>query len=361
MTDSGYSGGPFLRPAVARVPHHAPGGTSSALRRLAANETPWPPPPSVAEALREAALWSHRYPDRGSRELTEALAERLRVPMEHLATGTGSVGLLKQLLQSTVQHEGDEVAYAWLSFEAYPHLSAVAGARVRQIPLRDERHDLEALADAVGERTRLVIVCNPNNPTGTTVRRAELERFLDRVPERTLVVLDEAYREFVRDPDVPDGLEHYRDRPNVAVLRTFSKAYGLAGLRVGYAVAAAPVAAALRACAVPFGVSGPAQYAALAALRTEDELMERVNLLVSERKRVTDGLRALGYSVPGSEANFLWLRLGERSVCFAAACAEAGVLVRAFPGEGVRVTLGLPEENDLVLRAAAGADAAAPG
>jgi histidinol-phosphate aminotransferase len=197
-------------------------------------------------------------------------------------------------------------------------------------------------------------VCSPNNPTGTAVRRDELVRFLDAVPSDVLVVIDEAYREFVRDPDVPDALDVYRDRPNVAVLRTFSKAYGLAGLRVGFAVAHDPVAEALRKTAVPFGVNGLAQAAAIASLLAEDELLERVEGLVKERSRVNDALHAQGWSkLPASEANFVWLRLGSRTMEFATACASAGVAVRPFDGEGARVTIGEAEANDIFLRVAA--------
>jgi histidinol-phosphate aminotransferase len=245
------------------------------------------------------------------------------------------------------------VVYAWRSFEAYPIITRISGARAVQVPLdADERHDLDAMADAITERTRLVFVCNPNNPTGTAVRRAELERFLDRVPADVLVVLDEAYREFITDPEVPDGVDLYRDRPNVAVLRTFSKAYGLAGLRVGFAVAHEPVAEALRKTAVPFGVSQLAQDAAVASLHAEDELLERVAGLVAERARVVKGLTAQGWTVPDTQANFVWLRLGERTTDFAAACERAGATVRPFAGEGVRITVGETEANDLLLRTA---------
>jgi histidinol-phosphate aminotransferase len=205
---------------------------------------------------------------------------------------------------------------------------------------------------AVTERTRLIFVCNPNNPTGTVVHRAELERFLDAVPSDVLIVLDEAYTEFVRDPEVTDGVELYRDRPNVCVLRTFSKAYGLAGLRVGFAIAHEPVATALRQTAVPFGVSQLAQDAAVASLRSEDALLERVAALVAERDRVEAALAAQGWTVPSSQANFVWLRLGERTADFAAACTAAGIVVRPFPGEGVRVSIGEVEANDLFLATA---------
>ncbi|MFD5455532.1 histidinol-phosphate transaminase, partial [Streptomyces olivaceus] len=242
---------------------------------------------------------------------------------------------------------------AWGSLGGYPMVPGIRGAPPVPVRLtRGDVHDLDAMADAITDRTRLIFVCNPNNPTGTVVRRAELERFLDRVPSDVLVVLDEAYREFIRDPEVPDGCELYRERPNVCVLRTFSKAYGLAGLRVGFAIAHEPVAAALRKTAVPFGVSQIAQEAAVASLRAEDELIGRVGSLVCERTRVVDALRSQGWTVPETQANFVWLRLGESTVAFADACERAGAVVRPFPGEGVRVTVGESEANDIFLRAA---------
>jgi histidinol-phosphate aminotransferase len=209
------------------------------------------------------------------------------------------------------------------------------------------------MAAAVSDRTRVVIVCSPNNPTGPSVRRAELEAFLDRVPSHVLVVLDEAYREFVRDAEVPDALEVYRDRPNVAVLRTFSKAYGLAGLRVGYAVAAPEVAGALRAVSLPFGVSSVAQAAAVASLEREAELLERVEAVVTERNRVADALRGQGWKVPDAQGNFVCLPLGDRATGFAAAAEEAGIMVRPFAGDGVRVSIGEPAGNDVFLEVAA--------
>lgn len=282
-------------------------------------------------------------------ELPAALAERLAVPMDHLVIGTGSAVVAQQLVQAAAG-PGDEVIYAWRSFEAYPIIVQISGATGVRVPLAPgEVHDLTAMAAAITDRTRLVFVCTPNNPTGSAVRRAELEAFLDRVPSQVLVVLDEAYREFVRDRQVPDGLELYRDRPNVCVLRTFSKAYGLAGLRVGFAVAHEPVADALRKCAVPFGVSGLAEAAALASLRAEDELLARVETLVKERERVCAALRAQNWTVPTSEANFVWLPLGESTDEFARVCEQAGVLVRSFAGEGVRVTVGEKEANDLFV------------
>ncbi|MEZ7003349.1 histidinol-phosphate transaminase [Streptomyces sp. AD55] len=320
---------------------------------LFANENPYPPLPSVRELLHTEAARVNRYPDRHAVALTEALARRFDVPAGHLALGAGSVGVALHLLHSALGTGGGDVVFAWPSFEAYPHLTRVCGGDPVPVPLDGHRHDLDALADAVTARTRVVFICNPNNPTGTVVGRGELERFLARIPERVLVVLDEAYREFVRDADISDGIELYRDRPNLVVLRTFSKAYGLAGLRVGFAVAHEPVAAGVRGAAVPFGVGSLAQAAAVASLRAEDELTERVAALVEERERVRDGLLAAGCEVPPSEANFLWLPLGGRTTAFAEACAARGVRVRAFDGEGARVTVGEPAANAVVVRVAA--------
>ncbi|WP_228921998.1 histidinol-phosphate transaminase [Streptomyces sp. DH7] len=347
---------PKLRAELDGVPAYVPGKPAAAggpvAYKLSSNENPYPPLPGVLESALAAAGSFNRYPDMACTGLMNELADRFGVPLAHLATGTGSVGVAQQLLQAT-SGPGDEVIYAWRSFEAYPIITQVSGATSVKVPLTDgEVHDLDAMAEAITDRTRLIFVCNPNNPTGTVVRRAELERFLDRVPSDVLVVLDEAYKEFIRDADVPDGLEIYRDRPNVAVLRTFSKAYGLAGLRVGFAVAHEPVAAALRKTAVPFGVSQLAQDAAVASLRAEDELLGRVGSLVAERARVSAELGRQGWTVPESQANFVWLRLGERTLDFAGVCERAGVVVRPFKGEGVRVSIGESEGNDLFLKTA---------
>ncbi|SFY51450.1 histidinol-phosphate transaminase [Streptomyces sp. F-1] len=345
---------PKLRAELEGIPTYKPGRPAAAdgpvAYKLSSNENPYPPLPGVLESVTAAAASFNRYPDMSCAALTEELAERFGVPAAHVATGTGSVGVAQQLIQAT-SGPGDEVIYAWRSFEAYPIITQISGARSVQVPLTaGEVHDLDAMAEAITDRTRLIFVCNPNNPTGTVVRRAELERFLDRVPRDVLVVLDEAYREFIRDPEVPDGVELYRERPNVCVLRTFSKAYGLAGLRVGFAIAHEPVAAALRKTAVPFGVSQLAQEAAIASLRAEDELLGRVGSLVCERTRVVDGLRSQGWTVPETQANFVWLRLGERTTAFAQVCEEHGVVVRPFAGEGVRVTIGEAEANDIFLK-----------
>ncbi len=350
--------GPRLRQALATIPSYVPGRPAAAAPgltsyKISSNENPYPPLPAVQEVVARGAGEVNRYPDMFSLELVAALAAHLGVPERHVVPGTGSVGVLGQIVQATCA-DGDEVVHAWRSFEAYPIVVGVSGARSVAVPLTaDGRHDLDVMADAVTGRTRLVLVCTPNNPTGPAVRRGELERFLDRVPRDTLVVIDEAYREFVRDPEVPDGLDLYRQRPNVAVLRTFSKAYGLAGLRVGYAVAHDPVADALRKTAVPFGVSGLAQEAAVASLAAEAELLERVEALVGERERVVTALGDQGWSVPDAQGNFVWFGLGERAQEFAATCAAEGVTVRPFSGDGVRCTVGERQANDRLLAVAA--------
>ncbi|NUR09853.1 MAG: histidinol-phosphate transaminase [Nocardioidaceae bacterium] len=349
---------PSPRAAIGGIPAYVPGRPPAArpgvtTYKLSSNENPHAPLPGVLEAAVAAAATMNRYPDMGCTALYAALAERLDVPVSHLAAGTGSVAVLYHLLQAFCE-AGDEVVYAWRSFEAYPIAVAVTGAVSVQVPLTaDARHDLDAMAAAITDRTKVVVVCSPNNPTGPAVRRAELEAFLATVPPHVVVVLDEAYREFVRDEDPFDGVELYRSRPNVVAMRTFAKAYGLAGFRVGYAVAAEPIAAAVRACALPFGVSSVAQAAAVESLRREAELLERVEGIVAERARVREALLDQGWAVPDAQGNFVWLPLGERTVAFAKAAEEAGVMVRPFAGDGARVSIGEPAGNDVLLKVAA--------
>ncbi len=349
--------GPRLRRALDRLPAYRPGRrpvprTDVPVYKISSNENPYAPLPGVLEAALEAAGVMNRYPDMFATELSEAIATRLSVPAEHVVCGTGSVGVLKQIVHA-VADPGDEIVYPWRSFEAYPIVAGVAGATSVRIPVTtDGRHDLDAMAAAVTDRTRLVLLCTPNNPTGPALHRDEVEQFLDKVPDDVLVVIDEAYREFVRDESAVDGIDVYRDRGNVCVLRTFSKAYGLAGLRVGFAVAHSEVAEALHKTAVPFGVNAIAQHAAIESLRSEPALLERVESLVKERARVWEALRAQGWDVPVTEANFVWLGLGADADDFAAACEESGVTVRPFAGEGVRVTVAEPEANDVFLRVA---------
>ncbi len=347
---------PRFRPALDTIPAYKAGKPPAAGERqsykLSSNENPYPPLPGIVARVADAATGMNRYPDMGVSALHQVLASKYSVGVDQIASGAGSVAVFYHLLQASCT-EGDEVVYAWRSFEAYPIAIGLTGATNVQVPLdADARHDLPAMAAAITDRTKIVVVCTPNNPTGPSVHRDELETFLAAVPERVLVVIDEAYREFVTDPETPDGVELGRGRDNVVVLRTFSKAYGLAGLRVGYAVGPAPVAEAIRKCSLPFGVSSIAQAAALASLESEPALLERVDALVSERTRVRTALLEQGWSIPAAQGNFVWFSLGDDTVEFAAACDEAGVSVRPFAGDGARVSIGEVEANDLLLRVA---------
>jgi histidinol-phosphate aminotransferase len=343
----------LTRPDLAAMGAYVPGRSIPGAIKLASNEVPYGPLPGVLEAITAAAVDTHRYPDMGVVALRDKLAARSTVDPSRVATGCGSVALAEHLVRVTCLERQDEVMYAWRSFEAYPIIAAAAGSVSLRVPNRpDHGHDLAAMAAALTPDTRLVFVCNPNNPTGTAIRRAELDVFLDTVPETTLVVLDEAYREFVTDPAVPDGLECYGDRPNVVVLRTFSKAWGLAGLRIGYLIGSPEVAGAVRKVVTPFSTSALAQAAALAALDAGEEMRNRVELVISERERLSTALRKVTPDVPESQGNFVWLPLGDRSAAFGAACEAQRVIVRVFQGDGVRVTVGTPEENDAFLAAA---------
>ena len=348
---------PRLRACLDDIPAYKAGQRAVAVEglaphKLSSNENPFPPLPSILRAAEESLREMHRYPDFASTALVEALARRFDVPESDIAVAPGSVALTQQLVQITCE-PGDSVVFAWRSFESYPIVTMIGGATAKKVPLdADDRHDLDAMLAAIDETTRLVFVCNPNNPTGTANDTEQIERFLAAVPRDVLVVLDEAYREFTHET-IPDGLQYYRQYENVAVLRTFSKAYGLAGLRVGLCIAREPVAAALRKVQIPFGVSSVAEAAAIAALEVEDELRERVSAILAERARVDAGLRAAGFTPAQTEATFVWLRLGEATLDFSAACQTAGLSVRPFAGEGVRISIGEPEANDRLLATAA--------
>ena len=322
----------IVRADISEIPSYVPGKRLADALKLSSNEVTHPPLPAAAAAMAEAATAANRYPDMGATDLVHAIAKHLKLRPEQVAVGCGSSALCQQLVQITCK-TGDEVVFPWRSFEAYPIFARVAGATPRPVPLTaDHRVDLPALAAAITPATRLVFVCNPNNPTGTTITKREFEEFMAVVPPTTLVALDEAYFEFVRTQDTPMGTEVVVKHENVVALRTFSKAYGLAGVRVGYAFGNPAIIAALNKVAIPFGVSAVAQAGAIASLAGAAQLLERTNETVTERNRVA---RAIG-AIP-SEANFVWLPT-ETTTTLAQQLADQGVIVRAFP-EGVRITV----------------------
>lgn len=341
-----------LRPEIVSLPAYKQGRPAVVGGyKLSSNENPFDPLPGVLEAVARATALN-RYPDAAATGLRSRLADRFGVTPDEVHVGAGSVSLLSQFLAAAAG-PGDEVIYAWRSFEAYPGLVTVSGATSRQIPLlSDGRHDLEAMAAAVGERTRVVVVCSPNNPTGCVVDAEELDRFLASVPHEVLVLLDEAYAEFVRDPNAADGARLLGRHPNLVVLRTFSKAWGLAGLRLGYAIGPVPLLDAARAAAIPLSVTAVALAAADAALDAEDELVARVATIVERRGAVAAGLAAAGLAVPRSQGNFVWLPLGDSTAEAADLLHEAGISARAFPPEGIRVSIGEAESVDKLLTAA---------
>ena len=344
-----------LRPLLADLPAYTPGKTVPGAIKLASNETVDGPLPGVRDAIAAAAETINRYPDNGHVELKEHLARHLSkdgdFAPENIAVGCGSVSLCQQLVQIT-SSVGDEVMFGWRSFEVYPLQVRVAGAVPVQVQvqLNDHTFDLDAMLAAITDATRLIFVCNPNNPTSTVVDPDELARFVAAVPSDIVVVLDEAYVEYIRDGMLPDSLGLALSYPNVVVLRTFSKAYGLAGLRVGYAVGDPEVITALGKVYVPFTSSTISQAAAIASLQAVEELMARTDAVVAERRRVSAELAALGYTFPASQANFVWLPLGDRTAAFTQAAAQARVLVRPYGNDGARVTIGAPAENDAFLR-----------
>lgn len=344
-----------IRPEIAALPPYRQGRQAGAdAFKLSSNENPFDPLPGVVEKLR-ARTDVNRYPDATASRLREALGARFGVGADAVHIGAGSVSILAQLLLA-VSGPGDEVVYAWRSFEAYPGLALVAGARPVEVPLTAEaRHDLDAMVAAVTDRTRAVIVCSPNNPTGPIVTQAEFDAFLDAVPSDVLVILDEAYAEFVTDPDAVDGMRVLgtEGRDNVVALRTFSKAFGLAGLRVGYAIGHPRILDAARSTAIPLSVTAQAEDAAIASLEAEAELLERVHAIAERRDRLAGALRSIGLRVPAAQGNFVWLATGAETMAAATAFEEAGLIVRPFAGDGIRISVGEEESVEKVLRIAA--------
>lgn len=360
---------PQPRPVFNTLPKYGAGKPPAEVEglerfKLSSNENPFGPVESVRKILADFDQ-AHRYPDPLSTRLRQALAQDLDVDAEDIVTGAGSLGALQQILATFAggNDDGsrDEVIYAWRSFEAYPIVVGLAGARSVQIPnTADGAHDLDAMAAAITDKTRVILICTPNNPTGPAVTERQVRDFLAKVPRNVLVVIDEAYFEFCQATLLADGLEGpvngidvFRDYTNVVVLRTFSKAQGLAGLRVGYSISHPEITQHLRVGATPFAVSTLAESSAIASIDHKDEVMERVEHLVAERERVASALRELGYEVPDTYANFVWLPLGERTAEFAALAEAHALSVRAFVSEGVRISIGEDTANSRLLEVAA--------
>jgi histidinol-phosphate aminotransferase len=325
--------------------------------KLASNEGPYGPFPAALAALARAAPELNRYPDGSAFRLRAALAERHGVAFEEVALGAGADGVIDCVTQATLD-PGDELVVGWPSFPSYVIDARKLGAVPRLVPLRDHRYDLEALVDAVTPRTKLVCLCVPNNPTGTTNTRAELDAYFERVPDHVVTVLDQAYFEYIVDPDYPDGIEHFRAGRRVLVLRTFSKIFGLAGLRIGYGIGPADVVTAVDKVRRAFDLSIPAQEAALASLDAPEEVERRRRLNAEGRHVVEEALATHGLEVAGpAVANFVYADVGEDATGIFEALLRLGVIVRPLAGFGaptaIRVTVGTPEETGIFAAALA--------
>ncbi|GGA67774.1 putative phenylalanine aminotransferase [Pseudoclavibacter endophyticus] len=329
-----------LRPAIlaqAAYQQGKPAGPNDV--KLSSNELPFAPLPSVLAAVR-AADALNRYPDATAARLRGALATRFDVAADQVLVGAGSVALLYAAALAAAG-PGDEIVYAWNSFEAYPGMVTVTGATSVQVPLRpDATHDLDAMAEAITDRTRLVILCTPNNPTGPVIAHDDLVAFLDRVRDDLLVLVDEAYVEFVTDRGAADASKLLGTYRNMIMARTFSKAWGLAGLRVGYLIGDAQVIRGIRSATIPLSTTGQAEAAALAALEASDEAARRVTEVTVRRNELSRALRDQGWDIPDSQANFVWLATRERTAEADSILREHGIIARPYESVGIRVTIG---------------------
>ena len=342
-----------LRPDVLAVPAYRQGAAPTKPGyKLSSNENPFEPLPGVLDAI-AARTDINRYAAASMTELRALLAEEWGVAPDHVHFGAGSVAILFQLVQAAAG-PGDEVLYAWPSFEAYPSLGLASGATGVGVPLTDaSEHDLDAMAAAITDCTRVVLLCTPNNPTGPIIRRVDFDRFMEQVPSDVLVVLDEAYAEFVTDPEVVRGPEVLGSHRNLVVLRTFSKAYGLAGLRIGYGIGDPAILGAAATVGIPLSVTGVAEVAAIASLTPEARTAhaERIAALAARRDDLAAKLRELGLEIPVAQGNFVWVPQGERvdAAALGAEFSESGTLVRPFPGLGVRISVGEAESVQEVV------------
>ena len=343
-----------VRPAVRSLTGYRPGkaagqveqeqGISDAIK-LASNENPWPPIPPIAAAIHDAVGGVNRYADNAAQAVCEAIADWRSVDVDRVTTGCGSSGLLQQIFMTYVS-PGDHVLFPWPSFEVYPVFSTLFDARPVTTDLDNHTIDLDALADGVTSETSVIFLATPNNPTGTSVSMADVAAFLEHVPNDVIVVIDEAYREF-NDPAFGDpvaDLQPHHD--NVVVTRTFSKAFGLAGLRSGYCLAHPEVIAELNKVRLPFSVNNLAQAGMLAAIEHEEEALAGVRDLLDERSRCVKELRDAGVEIPDPQANFVFVPTGHRTLELATALEAKGIVTRPFPDLGLRITIGTPAQND---------------
>jgi histidinol-phosphate aminotransferase len=350
---------------LSRIPHYEPGTslddatakaeTADAIK-LASNESPFPPHPDVVEAISRAAANVNRYPDPEAAVLRGAIADHHETDAARIAVSNGSCEILLAAALALCE-TGDEILYAWPSFSMYPHLPALSGAREIQVPLAEGYvHDLDAMLEEITAATQLLIVCNPNNPTGTHLPAEQIGAFVESVPSRTTIILDEAYIEYQTNDDPDATLDLLAKHPNVVLLRTFSKCHGLAGLRVGYALCSPQFRAAVDAVRQPFSVNTLAQAAAVEAIRHQDDVADRVERNLIERVFVEDALHELGFETADSETNFAWIELGDLDEGeVVEALSRAGVAVRPgtpLGGPGcLRVTYGTRAENERFLAA----------
>jgi len=332
---------------------------SSNLAQLASNESPFPPLPEVVDAIGKAAAAMNRYPDPAATRLRQRLAERHEIEPGQVSVANGSCDFLLAAAEALLE-PGAEIVYAWPSFSMYPNMAAMTGAREIQVALKeDQTHDLEAMLDEITAATQIVVVCNPNNPTGTYIPHAEIADFVARVPDHVQVILDEAYIEFQVHDDPADSIDLLKQFPNLVILRTFSKTHSLAGLRVGYALGAPAFAAAVNAVRQPFSVNALAQAAATEALGHGDTIQRQIENQIIERVRVQSAVSDLGLHATDSQANFSWISLGEKGEeiedAVVESLAQAGIVVRAgnkLGGPGwLRVSYGTREENDRFIEA----------
>lgn len=335
----------MLRADLSLFPDYKPGKSDETKLKLSANEANFGPLPTALDAIREAAARANRYPISGSPVLRKALADRLGLTEEQVAVAPGASAVIQQAVFMTCS-AGDEVLFPWRSFEAYPLYARVGGATPVQVPLgQGEAIDLDAVADAITERTRLIIICNPNNPTGLTITKDEFTEFMRRVPEDVVVILDEAYYEFNDAEDTPDAVEEIAKYPNLLGARTFSKAYGLAGLRVGYGFGNPELVRALGLVALPLTVTELSELAAVASLDAHDELMVRVKETQTQRDRIAKEL-----GLQRSYANFVWMPCDNGAEVEQKISAE-GVIIRSYPDSGARVSITDATEMDQFLAA----------